>query len=152
LGKIETGSVSGWLATMQKQLAEQVARLADAAEQLLERDRAREQRDREQALRERWRHPPPGAVGVGTFLQAIPGLAARFDRVVPEDFIAQTGDGQYTIACPCGESPVIEPGRLRGCDCGRWFLHDGRQIHVALSPSPELASAKHSGEPDLEST
>jgi hypothetical protein len=130
---------------MQMHLAEQVARLADAAEQLLARDRAREQRDREQQLRERWRHAPPGAASVALFLQAIPGLAAKFDRVVPEDFVAQTDEGQHTIACSCGESPVVEPGRLRGCDCGRWFLHDGRRIHVALSPLPEPASS----EPDL---
>jgi hypothetical protein len=133
---------------MQMQLAEQVARLADAAEQLLERDRARDRLACEQALRERWRHASPSATGVATFLQAIPGLAAKFDRVVPGDFVAQTGDGQYTIACPCGESPVIEPGRLRGCDCGRFFLHDGRQIHAALSPDSSPERSPTDGEPD----
>lgn len=114
---------------------EEFARLADAAEKLVARF---ERKDRDEVYRElgaRFGDPkPPTTLSMSLFLTSIPGLAERFDRTVPPEFVARTGDGDM-VACPCGETPLANTGRLIECGCGRWFLSDGRQIWVALSPA-----------------
>lgn len=116
-----------------QELAQEVARLADAIERSLQAQERRERDDRAARLKAQWHNPIP-RVGVATFLQAIPGLAAKFDVTVPPEFVASSGDDELEIACPCGQTPVVRAGRLVACDCGRWFLHDGNRVHVALSP------------------
>lgn len=119
-------------------MASEVARLADAAEQLVALRRAEDRRRREEELAEKWgdgqglRH-----VGLGSYLRAVPSLAAQFARIVPDEFVAQTDEQEWTVACPCGETPIVVPGELTNCGCGRWFLNAGRHIHVALTPARE---------------
>jgi hypothetical protein len=120
-----------------QELAPELARLAAAIERYVEGEERRERDARRPALRPL----APTRLGVAALLKAIPGLAAKFDRIVPPNFVAQTGADEVTVACPCGASPQLRPGRLAGCECGRWFLHDGRDIHVALSPAASPAVA-----------
>lgn len=122
------------------QLAAEVARLADAAERLLEVEQRRERVARDELARER-EYPAPERVGLGLFLRSIPGLAARFERVVPDEFVVQTGEGELEVACPCGETPVVTPGKLVSCRCERWFLYDGRAVHVARAEDEDQAPA-----------
>ena len=114
------------------ELVREVARLADAVEAL---ERARHARQ----LNAEWARPLT-PVGIGLLLEAVPGLAAKFDHVVPPEFVALSPGG-LEVACPCGDTPVVAAGGLTGCSCGRWFLNDGHDVHVALSPAPPAAAA-----------
>lgn len=117
-------------------MASDIARLASVAERALARLERQDRAHVQQQLAKRWGHPAPPKVTFGLFLRTIPGLAERFDRTVPPEFVAQTADGELTIACPCGEAPIARVERLAKCDCGRWFLNDGAKIWVAESPAP----------------
>jgi hypothetical protein len=72
------------------------------------------------------------------WLRAVPGMINFFERRVPPEFWAAEADPMgvevITIACRCGEEPVLR-WRLRSysieeCPCGRFFMHDGRDVRV----------------------
>lgn len=66
-------------------------------------------------------------------LEAMPWMIRAFTKEVPPEHIAW-GDGEATISCHCGERPLVKLGDIKSCECGRFFLHAGRTILVALSP------------------
>lgn len=113
---------------------EQLGRIAYAVETLVEQNRRRERQEWYARLPEPL--PEIKQVGLGSFLQAIPGLAALFEREVPAEFVTTT-EGEHSVKCLCGATPELPLGRLVNCDCGRWFLFDGRAVHVALGPKRE---------------
>ena len=76
----------------------------------------------------------PHRMTLPTWLAAVPSLLLFFDGRVPEQFLAETvdddGEFQIVIACPCGSEPTIGFGKMAECSCGRFFLHDGKEIRV----------------------
>lgn len=124
-----------------QELAHEVGRLADAIDRYVQLEQCRERTERDERLKAEW---PPGTVrplGLSTFLQAIPGLAARFDKIVPPEFVVSVAEDELEIACPCGQTPRVRAGRLQSCDCNRWFLHDGRSVHVAKTSGTDAGAA-----------
>lgn len=83
------------------------------------------------------------------WLRAVPGMINFFERTVPDAFWTEGVDADgliVTVACRCGEEPVLHWG-LRSysiveCPCGRFFMHDGRDVRVGydldkVQPDPE---------------
>lgn len=63
--------------------------------------------------------------------RAIPGYAARFDREVPPEFVAQVADGVVDVACQCGETPRLPRWMVVVCDCNREFVNLELRVKVA---------------------
>jgi hypothetical protein len=91
----------------------------------------------------------PRRLGALTMLRSIPGLPSQF-RSIPDDFftldVNEEGYTEAVIACPCGETPTVEIGRLVECACERFFLNMGVRVLVANSPVPPAAEPDASPE------
>ena len=76
--------------------------------------------------------------------RAVPGMAAQFRREVPGDFWSkdtkEDGTPVAVISCPCGQEPLVEPGRMTECECERFYVHLGNSVRVANSPQLQSAS------------
>lgn len=77
-------------------------------------------------------------------LRAVPSVLKYFDRRVPGEFMAESvedGVPIIVIACPCGAEPTLRwrtrSYSIEECQCGRFFLHDGKEIRVAQAEEPE---------------
>jgi hypothetical protein len=82
--------------------------------------------------------------GALSFLRAIPGQAALFDKEVPPEFWTEDSEEvPYSqpeiwaessrvgvISCVCGEKPRARENRLTLCRCERVFLLLGDSIRV----------------------
>lgn len=96
-----------------------------------ERERLRRRQERALAIAGDSR---PRRMTFWTFVRTIPGLAALFDTVVPQNLWALVDDGEAELPCPCGEDIHLPEGRPVECSCGRFFVFDGDEIRVAFSP------------------
>lgn len=107
--------------------ADALERIAGLGVELLSRDRQRaaEQRPRRRELRR---------LSIEAMMHGMPALAAQFQTVVPPEFWALTGENEVTIACPCGEEPVIHRASPTECGCDRFFLYTGDSVRVARYP------------------
>ena len=103
--------------------------LAALAAPELERQRRRDDRALRVAA-----DPRPRRMTFWTFAASIPGLAALFDTVVPQNLWALVDDGEAELPCPCAEVIHLPAGRPVECACGRFFVFDGDEIRVAFSP------------------
>lgn len=79
--------------------------------------------------------PQPHRLNAISFTEAIPGWLARYDKRVPDEFFSLDRDDDEqvaVIACPCGDTPRVPVGGVRGCDgCDRSFVFTGRDVLVA---------------------
>lgn len=82
----------------------------------------------------------PGTLG-------FPGFLAQFKKRVPDEFVSldrdeDTEEMLAVVACPCGGTPKVPVGGIRGCDCERVFVYTGQIVLVAKGdgqgPSTEL--------------
>lgn len=78
------------------------------------------------------RNPFRGAAGVVLALRI--GMAAQFEKRVPEDYLL----GPWVL-CVCGALQAIDAGEVVECAgaCGRWFLSTGESVRVARWPREE---------------
>ncbi len=67
----------------------------------------------------------------GGLLLRLPGLAAEFKRVAPDEYRL----GPWVL-CVCGDLFVVELGEVAECPgaCGRWFLRTEASVRVARWP------------------
>lgn len=96
----------------------------------------------------------PHQLSAVTFSHAVlPGFLAQFTGRVPDEFYSldrdeDDDDPMAVIACPCGGTPSVPVGQIRGCDCERVFIYTGREVLVAKGdgqgPSTELVRLDHS--------
>lgn len=72
------------------------------------------------------RNPFRGKAGVVLLLGM--GLAAQFERVVPDEYRL----GPWVL-CVCGELQALDVGEVAECvgACGRWFLRAESSVRVA---------------------
>lgn len=120
---------------------------ADSMRVVMERAERREhQRDREESQRRQEAKAPQRPLrrlGVLSYMRAVPGLAAQFSRLVPEEYwsMAAGSDDRVTVTCPCGTETVATYGQPVECDCERFFLFDGLVVRVANSPADQETRA-----------
>lgn len=98
-------------------------------------------RDRFWPPRDRHDQQIPHRMETAGWLKAVPWMLAFFDRVVPSEFWTEDVDGGgpiIVIACRCGAEPTLHFGirsySIAECGCGRFFLHDGKEIRVGHDP------------------
>lgn len=79
------------------------------------------------------RNPFAGKAGVVLALRM--GMAAQFEKRVPEDYVL----GPWVL-CACGELQALEVGEVAECAgrCDRWFLSTGESVRVATWPREEV--------------
>lgn len=77
-----------------------------------------------------WRKRP-SALGFMQFCRALPGYAAQFHKVVPDEFFIQVATDAVEVACPCGETPRCRWNVPAVCACGRVFAYLAGAVHVA---------------------
>lgn len=82
-------------------------------------------------------------------LRATPWVLKHFTGRVPAEFMAESvedGVPVIVVSCPCGEEPTLRwrtrAYSMEECGCGRFFIHDGKNVRVA--GGPERAAAPHS--------
>ena len=71
--------------------------------------------------------------------RGVPGLAARFDTLVPDEYVHRASQVRSrmlgcVVDCPCGgHSLFLRPGGIDRCDggCGRVFVNTGLTVRVA---------------------
>ena len=64
---------------------------------------------------------------------SIPGLAEKFEKVVPETHLTRRKEKKgYSaiVTCPCNGRPLVARGQVVACQCGRWYLGDHEQVRV----------------------
>lgn len=70
-----------------------------------------------------------------TLLGSVPGMAEKFKREVPDEFVAiDLNDESYStafISCRCGEVHEVEIGTIASGDCGRFFAWFGGGVRFA---------------------
>lgn len=64
-----------------------------------------------------------------------PMFREAFQQEIPPDFwnvdVAEDGETPVVlVACPCGETPVVELCSVTECDCGRFYLNTGKRVRV----------------------
>jgi hypothetical protein len=109
-------------------------------------------RDRFWPPRDRSDSVIPHKMETAGWLKAVPHMLAFFDRRVPPEFWIEASDADgpiITVACRCGAEPTLHFGirsySIAECDCGRFFMHDGKDIRVGHDveklprPDPEPA-------------
>jgi hypothetical protein len=80
----------------------------------------------------------PHKMELPLMIRACPQALGFFDKMVPPEFWAEEIDDDATpeivISCVCGQQPVLKFGMrafsLAACECGRVFMHDGKNIRV----------------------
>jgi hypothetical protein len=65
-----------------------------------------------------------------TYCRAIPHLHEQFLTRIPPEYWALDED-TARVSCPCGHAPRAPYAIPTACQCGRWFLYDGRGVRVA---------------------
>jgi len=70
-----------------------------------------------------------------TALASVPGMAEKFKREVPDEFVAVdlNAEGYSTafVSCRCGQVHEVEIGTIASGDCGRFFAWFGRSVRFA---------------------
>lgn len=70
-----------------------------------------------------------------TTIRSVPGMAERFEKSVPDGYVAvdlnDDGFSAAQIACPCGEVHEVEIGTVIVAPCDRAFSWFGRDVRVA---------------------
>lgn len=83
----------------------------------------------------------PTRLNLVSLNRAVPGLLAQFTHEVPDRFICGRGeapDGRktVTIACPCGEEPVVAVAASTACACNRLYANLGSRVRVTNLDHP----------------
>lgn len=122
-------------------LSDQLRRLGDLLEDRLPLSPEAQRREAEfTALRK-----PLRRMTAMTFASAIPGLARQFERVIPEKAWGSCAGGSLAkIGCPCGAEPEAAIAEICRCEnCERFYIFDGRSVHVANSPAGPPSADVH---------
>lgn len=79
------------------------------------------------------RNPFRSKAGVVLLLRM--GMAAKFEKRVPEDYVL----GPWVL-CVCGELQAVDVGEVVECVgcCDRWFLSTGESVRVARWPREDI--------------
>lgn len=88
-------------------------------------------------IRDRFDRRVPTRFSAANLLPSVPGLLAQF-RQVPDGYVTGSG-GVAEVACPCGESPRMQPGEMTECGCGRFFVNAVEHVLVASAPKGQGA-------------
>lgn len=142
---------------MSKLLAEAVDRMTVAIDRrtlMIDEHRAeaeRRERERREASRI-GRRSEPRRLDFGLMLQAVPGLAAQFQRTIPTEFWAVAEHELVQVACPCGVTPAARLGIPKTCGCARTYLYDGGNVRVAGGPKADLVDNESAAAGDVGST
>ncbi len=77
------------------------------------------------------RNPFRGKAGLVLALRM--GMAAQFEKHVPERFVTYVLASGVAVACTCGEVVPIDVGEVVECPggCGRFFLRTETSVRVA---------------------
>jgi hypothetical protein len=69
----------------------------------------------------------------------LPWMLAAFTGTVPDNFIAQIGDGEVEVPCPCKAATTIPYNIATPCEgnCGRWFWYFAGWVRVAYLSAEE---------------
>jgi hypothetical protein len=69
----------------------------------------------------------------------LPWMLAAFTGTVPDNFIAQIGDGEVEVPCPCKAVTAIPWNIATPCEgnCDRWFWYFAGTVRVAYLSSHE---------------
>jgi hypothetical protein len=114
-------------------MAEGVGRIADAAAVLAADVRRRREAEVE-AERERLAATrPPSTLSGVAFIAAIPGYAAQWTKVVPQEYWRRDG-ADAVVSCVCGAEARAVPHIPCECSCDRFFLWTGQTVRVAQYP------------------
>ncbi len=86
------------------------------------------------------RNPFRGKAGLVLALRM--GMAAQFEKRVPERFVTYVLASGVAVACACGEVVPIDVGEVVECPggCERWFLATESSVRVARWPRAEEES------------